>query len=79
MNQNLTQQPVEYRPAVVPERRGCGCFGGLLLAGFLFIVLILFGAVSAVGAYVYADWTRQIEDEISALDTVRDRETFETT
>ena len=79
MNQNVTQQPVEYRPAVVPERRGCGCFGGLLLTGFLLLTLLVFGAVSVVGAFVYADWSRQIEQEIVALDTVRDRETFETT
>ncbi len=39
MNQNITQQPVEYRPAVVPERRGCGCFGGLLLIGFFLLTL----------------------------------------
>ncbi|UCC53111.1 MAG: transglycosylase domain-containing protein, partial [Anaerolineaceae bacterium] len=29
--------------------------------------------------FIYADWSRQIEDEIVALDSVRDRETFETT
>jgi 1A family penicillin-binding protein len=79
MNQNITQQPVEYRPAVVPERRGCGCLGGLILIGFLLLALAVFGAVTAVGAFVYADWSRQIEDEIAALDSVRDRETFETT
>ncbi len=79
MNQNVTQQPVEYRPAVVPERRGCGCLGGLILIGLLLLALAVFTAVTAVGAFVYVDWSRQIEDEIVALDSVRDRETFETT
>ena len=79
MNHNLNQQPVEYRPAVLPEKRGCGCFGSLLLIGFMLFVLLLFGAVTAVGVYIYVDWTRQVEDEMVALDTVRDRETFETT
>lgn len=79
MNQNLNQPPVEYRPAIVPKRNGCGCFGGIIIVGMLLLMLAVFGSVSVVGMFVYADWSRQIEDEIVALDTVRDRETFETT
>ena len=50
-----------------------------LLVGLLLLAVVIFGGTIAVGAFVYADWSQQIEDEIVALDSARDRETFETT
>lgn len=79
MNQNNYQQPIEYRSAAVPKRRGCGCVSAILLGGLFLLALVILGGVIAVGAVVYADWSQQIEDEIVALDSARDRETFETT
>jgi penicillin-binding protein 1C len=45
----------------------------------LLLAMAVFGSIFVVGMFIYADWSRQIEDEIVALDSVRDRETFETT
>ncbi|MDX1416991.1 MAG: transglycosylase domain-containing protein [Candidatus Promineifilaceae bacterium] len=79
MNQNNFQQPVEYRPAAVPKKGGCGCFVAALIGVLFLLAIVIIGGMAVVGAVVYADWSQQIEDEIVALDSARDRETFETT
>lgn len=81
--QNYSDNRVEYVPATrQPQRRGCvgcGCFGPAFLAGLLLLVVLVFGGATAVGAFVYADWSREIEDGTVALSNARERETFETT
>jgi 1A family penicillin-binding protein len=80
MDRNNWEQPVEYRPAALPQqRRGCGgCAGGALLGGFFLLALLIVGVVTAVSSVLYTNWSREIETEIVALDNVRERETFET-
>ena len=79
MDDKSFQQPVSYQPATVPQRRGCsGCLSGALFGGLFLLVLLVMGLVVGVTTLVYADWSREIETEIQALDNARQRETFET-
>ena len=76
------QQPVQYVPANLPTqrpRRGCGCMGGAILGVIALILLVGVGGAAAAGGLVYADWSRELETGITALETARTRETFETT
>ncbi|MCB0018897.1 MAG: transglycosylase domain-containing protein, partial [Anaerolineales bacterium] len=71
----ITQE--QRRPRT--NRRKRGCVGRLAL---LLVLLLLAGGltVSAVaGTWVYADWSAELDDEITALASARDRETFQTT
>jgi hypothetical protein len=52
MNQNNMQPPVEYRAATVPKRRGCGCLGLTLIGGLLFLAIVIFGGIIAIGTFV---------------------------
>lgn len=77
------QQPVQYVPAnvpVQPQRRGCGCIGGIILAAVFLLLLAGIGAAAAAGSYVYANWSRELETGITRLESVTsgERETFET-
>ena len=75
-------QPVQYVPANLPApqaRRGCGCFGGALLGAIVLILLLGVGGAAAAGGLVYANWSREMETGITALEAARTRETFETT
>jgi len=80
MEQNRIEHPVEYRPAALPQqRKGCGgCMSGALLGGFFLLALLVVAVAAAFSAVVYSNWSREIETQITALDNVRDRETFET-
>ncbi len=80
MNENQFQQPaVRHQPAQIPQRRGCGgCLNGALIGGLLLLAVVVLAALVGAGALVYADWSRQIENEILTLDQARQRETFET-
>jgi penicillin-binding protein 1C len=76
---NGNQQPVRHQPAALPRRKGCGgCFGGALIGGALLFIFVAIVALAAAGALLIADWSREIETETSALDSARQRETFET-
>lgn len=81
MQRNQDSEFVEYVPAVRPQgRRGCGgCLGPAFIVGLVALMLLVFGGIAATGALVYADWSREIEAGIAALDNARSRETFETT
>ncbi len=82
MMQNNPQPPVQYIPATPPParpKRGCGCVGGAILGIIALILIVVVGGAAAAGGLVYANWSREIESGIAALDTARDRETFETT
>ena len=61
------------------SKRGCGCLGRVFLGGLLLLTLIILGAILAGGALIYSGLSADIEDGIAALDTARNRETFETT
>lgn len=81
MDRNRIEQPVEYRPAALPQqRRGCGggCLSGALVGGLLLVLLLFAVGITAVSSVLYTNWSREIETEITALDNVRERETFET-
>jgi len=75
-------RPVEPVYYPVPQkrqgRRGCGCLSTLFLGGVILIALIVFAGVAITGLVIYSDLSTEIEEGISALDTARDRETFET-
>jgi len=78
------QQPVQYVPANLPAqrqqpRRGCGCLGLGFLGIIALILIVGVGGAAAAGGLVYADWSREMETGIAALETARTRETFETT
>ena len=48
--------------------------------GIVALILIVgVGGAAAAGGLVYADWSREMETGIAALETARTRETFETT
>ena len=68
-----------YQKPEKPRRRGCGCFTSLFLGGLLLLTLIVILAATAVGLLLYSGLSTEIEDGISALDSARERETFETT
>ncbi len=75
-------QPVQYVPANLPaqrQRRGCGCLGLGFLGIIALILIVGVGGAAAAGGLVYADWSREMETGIAALETARTRETFETT
>lgn len=77
------QQPVQHVPANMPaqpQRRGCGCIGGIILAVVFLLLLAGIGAAAAAGSYVYANWSRELETGITRLETATsgERETFET-
>ena len=76
------QQPVQYVPANLPPqrpRRGCGCMSVGILGLIALMLLVGVGGAAAAGGLVYADWSREMETGIAALETARTRETFETT
>jgi penicillin-binding protein 1C len=78
----MNQPPVQYIPATPPPerpRRGCGCIGGAILGAIALILILGVGGAAAAGGLVYANWSREIESGVAALETARDRETFETT
>jgi penicillin-binding protein 1C len=75
------QPPVQFVPANVPakpQRRGCGCMAGILLAALFLILLTGIGAAAAAGSFVYSNWSREMETGIERLETVGEREVFET-
>lgn len=43
------------------------------------LLVVAIGGAAAAGGIVYANWSRQMESGIAALETAGDRETFETT
>jgi len=53
--------------------------GGAILGIIALILLVGVGGAAAAGGLVYADWSREMETGIAALETARTRETFETT
>ena len=76
------QQPVQYVPAAPPpkpQRRGCGCLGSAILGLIALLLFVIVGGAAAAGGLVYANWSREIEAGISRLQSVDERETFETT
>lgn len=79
MDEHKSQPQVSHQPAMVPQRQGCsGCLSGALIIGLLLFIIVGVAALAGASALIYADWTREIETEISTLDNARDRETFET-
>jgi membrane peptidoglycan carboxypeptidase len=70
-------QPVEYQ--FVQPRQGRGCLSRLFLTSILLLAMLIFAGVGAASALVYANFSRELETGIAALETARERETFETT
>ncbi len=75
-------RPVEYVHYPVPEKRrgcrGCGCASSFFLGGLILLALIVFSGAGIASALIYTGLSAEIEDGIAALDTARNRETFET-
>lgn len=82
MIQDQPTKPVDiiYR---LPEKqrgcRGCGCLSTFFLASVLLLAVIVFAGVAIAGMVIYTGLSAEIEDGIAALDSVGDRQTFETT
>lgn len=82
MVQDQPTQPVDivYR---VPERqrgcRGCGCLSTFFLGSVLLLAMIIFAGLAITGIVIYTGLSAEIEDGIAALDSLGNRETFETT
>lgn len=75
------QQPVQYVPANIPaqpQRRGCGCIAGMILGVIFLTLLVGIAGAAAAGGLIYANWSREIEAGVARLETVDERETFET-
>ncbi len=80
MYQNEPTQPVMERiPPQPKRRRGCGCLGRALIGGIVLLTLLVFGGVLIAGTIIYTNFSREIEDGITKLETADTRETFETT
>lgn len=80
--QNNLQPPVQHIPATPPparQKRGCGCAAGAILGVIALILILVVGGAAAAGGVIYSSWSREMESGIAALETARDRETFETT
>jgi membrane peptidoglycan carboxypeptidase len=74
-------QPVQYVPfSRPPGGPGVGgCFVRLFLGSLLFLILATVAGSLVGGTLIYANWTRELDDRIVALEEVPDREVFETT
>ncbi|MFZ0545812.1 MAG: transglycosylase domain-containing protein, partial [Candidatus Promineifilaceae bacterium] len=72
-------QPVRYVHQQQNGRRGCGCVSRMFLIGILLTAVLVFAGVAVAGTLVYTSLSGEIEDGIAALDSARDRESFETT
>ena len=73
-------QPVQYVPfSQPPGGPGLGgCFVRLFIASFFLIIIGLIGGVLVGGTVLYADWTKELDDNVAALDDVPERQIFET-
>ncbi len=73
-------QPVQYVPfSQPPGGPGLGgCLVRLFLGLFILISLVLVGGTLVGGTVLYADWTKELDDRVLALDDVPEREIFET-
>ncbi len=75
-----SQQPIQYVPfSRPPGGPGVGgCFLRLILGSFLFLILAGLAGTLVGGTLIYANWTRELDERIAALDEIPDREVFET-
>jgi penicillin-binding protein 1C len=71
-------QPVAFGRART-NRRGCSCLSRLFLLSVVALALVIFAGVVVAMTLIYVDLSGDIEEGIAALDSARDRETFETT
>jgi membrane peptidoglycan carboxypeptidase len=55
-----------------------GCFVRLFLASFFLLLVGLVGSILIGGTVLYADWTKELDDSVAALDEVPERQIFET-
>ncbi len=60
-------------------RPGCGCAARLFLGSLLLLALLIFTGIVVTGTLVYSRLSAEIEEGIVALESARERETFETT
>ena len=72
-------QPVIYYLQKPQKKRGWGCLGRLFLALVASLALLLFTGVVITSTLVYLNLSGEIEEDITALDAARGRESFETT
>ncbi|MFN2187439.1 MAG: transglycosylase domain-containing protein, partial [Candidatus Promineifilaceae bacterium] len=81
----ISEQPTQpikpFRKEKVRQKRrmGCGCVMKLLVGGVLTLALLIFTGVAVTAALAYSSYSAEIEEGIAALESARDRETFETT
>ncbi|MFN2107931.1 MAG: transglycosylase domain-containing protein [Candidatus Promineifilaceae bacterium] len=73
-------QPVQYVPFSRPPGGigAGGCFIRFSLGLFFLLVLVLVGGALVGGTVLYADWTKELNDSVTALDDVPERQIFET-
>ena len=73
-------QPVQYVPfSRPPGGTGLGgCLVRLSIALFFLLFLGLVGGALVGGTVLYADWTKELDSSVAALDEVPERQIFET-
>ncbi len=72
-------KPVTSKASKGNRRGGCGCAARMLVGGVLLLAFLIFTGIVITGTLVYSGLSAEIEEEIVALESARDRETFETT
>ncbi len=60
-------------------RPGCGCIARLFLGSVLLLAFLIFTGIVVTATLVYSGLQAEIDEGIIALESARDRETFETT
>jgi len=73
-------QPVQYVPfSRAPGGPGLGgCVVRFFFATVFLFIVALIGGVLIGGTVLYADWTKELDDSVAALDEVPERQIFQT-
>ena len=80
LSKRSNSQPVQYVPFSRPPGGSglAGCFVRFFFASLFLLIIALVGGVLIGGTVLYADWTKDLDDTVAALDEVPERQIFET-